>query len=144
MRRKLQRLSAKEAEKTRRVGFYPDGAGLYLQVGAGSSKSWIFRYKLAGKERQMGLGSLRVFSLAEARTRAADARKLLADKIDPIAARDALRAQDAVTAAKLHTFDQCAAAYIRTHRAGWRNTHRRTAAARAWNDKEIQRVCKVS
>ena len=61
-------------------GNYPDGDNLYLQVSDTRTKSWLFRYALIGKERWMGLGSARVFSLAEARARAAAARKLLADR----------------------------------------------------------------
>ena len=33
-----------------------DGGGLYLQVAAGDTKSWLFRYTLRGKPREMGLG----------------------------------------------------------------------------------------
>lgn len=45
-------------------GMHSDGNGLYLQVRAGSesatrlSKSWIYRYQLKGRRREMGLGSL--------------------------------------------------------------------------------------
>src|SRR5687767_502770 len=108
MRRKLNRLSAKEIAKMRRPGFYCDGAGLYLQVNTSGSKSWIYRYTLRGREREMGLGSVLVNSLAEARGKAQDARKLVANKVDPIDAREALRAQEALQVAHLQTFDQCA------------------------------------
>ena len=63
---------------------------------------------LQGKERQMGLGSEQVFSLAEARTKAGDARRLLADGLDPIAARDGRRTQDRLKKVGTLTFAKCA------------------------------------
>lgn len=56
----------------------PDGDGLYVQVSSTRSKSWIFRFTLRGKHHEMGLGSVKTFSLAEARGRAQEARKLVA------------------------------------------------------------------
>jgi integrase len=116
----------KRPDGTTRVQLYPDGGGLYLQVtpgDGGNSKSWIFRYATAvRKERYMGLGSLDAVSLAEARERAAECRKLRERGKDPIDERDAQRAAVAAVNAKAITFDQCAAGYIAAHRAGWRNT----------------------
>jgi hypothetical protein len=63
---------------------YPDGAGLYLQVTSEGAKSWIFRFSLNGKAREMGLGSLSGVSLADARVKAAECRRLRQDGIDPI------------------------------------------------------------
>jgi integrase len=104
---------------------YGDGAGLYLQVTEGADgtarKSWLFRYAAAGRERQMGLGPLIDVSLAEARVRASAARELRRAGKDPIAEREAARAQVSLVAAKTISFDDCATAYIAAHRAGWRN-----------------------
>ena len=66
------------------VGLHSDGDGLYLQVGAGTARSWIYRYALNGRTRQLGLGSAKAISLREARELAAEARNLRAKKIDPI------------------------------------------------------------
>jgi integrase len=111
---------------TSRVQLYADGGGLYLQVTPGNnnhiSKSWIFRFAAAsGKERYMGLGSLDAVSLAEARDKATECRKLRDQGKDPIEARSAQRASAAAESAKAMTFDQCAESYIAAHRAGWRN-----------------------
>jgi hypothetical protein len=69
----MHRLSAKSVEKAKEPGYYCDG-GLYLQVSKTLSKSWIFLYRRDGKSREMGLGSERDVSLAQAvrrpRTRA--------------------------------------------------------------------------
>lgn len=102
-------------------GMYPDGAGLYLQVGPNGNKSWIFRFTLNGRPREMGLGPLHVVNLAAARAKADECRRLKLEGIDPIEARRASRAQAKLEAAKSITFKQCAKAYIDGHRSGWRN-----------------------
>jgi integrase len=99
---------------------YADGGGLYLQVTKGGA-SWIYRYMLNGRAREMGLGPLALFGLSEARVKALDARRLRHEGIDPIEARRVADAQKRVDAAKAMTFQQCADAYIAAHRAGWRN-----------------------
>jgi hypothetical protein len=119
---KLERLSAKHVEHARRIGYHADGGGLYLQVSPSHSKSWVFRFTLHGRAREMGLGSLKAVSLADARDRAREARKLLQDKRDPIKARDAQRLQERLAAARSITFQEAADQYIAAHRAGWRNT----------------------
>ncbi|HMG58425.1 MAG TPA: Arm DNA-binding domain-containing protein, partial [Burkholderiales bacterium] len=70
MGREVHRLSAKTLEKTMPPGYYCDGGGLYLQVSPTQSQSWIFRYKRQGRSREMGLGSARDVSLAQARAKA--------------------------------------------------------------------------
>ena len=69
----------------------------------------------------MGLGSLNAVGLADARLKAAECRRLRADGIDPIAARDAERFQRAVEDARAITFDDCADAFIKAHSSGWKN-----------------------
>jgi hypothetical protein len=83
--------------RARDRGMRSDGAGLYLQIARGGTKSWVLRYKVNGKSRHLGLGPLHTISLAQARERAADARRLLLDGHDPIEVRRASRA-----AARLH------------------------------------------
>jgi hypothetical protein len=61
------------------TGIYSDGGGLVLQVKAGVSsinRSWIFRYAVDGREHRMGLGSYPDVTLARAREKAQDARRL--------------------------------------------------------------------
>jgi integrase len=102
-------------------GLYSDGGGLYLQVKGPEAISWIFRFRFRGKARWMGLGSLGVVKLAEARLAAADCRRQLHEGVDPIAARGALAVQASTAAARSITFKDCAATYIENHRASWRN-----------------------
>ena len=111
------RLSSLTVKHARKPGMLADGNGLYLQVTRANARSWIFRYYRNGKSREMGLGSLKAVRLADARLKAAACRGLLADGTDPIAARDAERAQRALEAARAITFDQCAEAFITAHSA---------------------------
>ncbi|MCJ2142259.1 tyrosine-type recombinase/integrase [Methylobacterium sp. E-066] len=107
--------------RTREPGLYADGGGLYLQVTHADARSWIFRFMLNGRARSMGLGSLHTLTLAEARNKATECRKLCLDGIDPIEARQRVRSAAQLDAAKAMTFDACAEAYIEAHKKGWRN-----------------------
>jgi integrase len=103
---------------------YADGGGLYLQVTEAKGKvrkSWIFRYTMNGRAREMGLGSLDTWSLAEARDRAKECRQLKDRGVDPIAARDAEQSEKAAAAARALTFRQAAENHIDRHKASWRN-----------------------
>lgn len=72
--------TAKPREKLYRL---TDSAGLCLEVTPGGSKLWRFRYRFGGKAKMMGLGAYPSVTLAKARERLEDARRLLADDIDP-------------------------------------------------------------
>jgi integrase len=85
------------------------------------SKSWLLRYALAGKRRDMGLGPYPAVSLAEARQKAQDARKLLAEGQDPV---EAARAS-AAAASAIPTFREAAERYIAAHEDSWRNPKHR-------------------
>jgi hypothetical protein len=115
------KLTALTIARVRERGTYGDGHGLYLQVARGGSKSWVLRYKVNGRTRILGLGPTHTIGLAVARERAAEARRQLIDGTDPIEAKRARRDAARLDAAKAMSFDQCAAAYIAAHRAGWRN-----------------------
>lgn len=122
MARKVNRLTALKVERIKEPGYYADGDGLWLQVTPSISKSWVFRFMLNGRAREMGLGPLHRVGLAEARTKAAECRNMLLAGTDPIEARNAARAAANVAAAKSFTFDECADAYIAAHRASWKNS----------------------
>jgi integrase len=100
---------------------YADGGGLYLRVTDTGSKNWVFRFMLNGRTRWMGMGPLHTVGLAEARSRATGFRLQRHDGVDPIDARRAERLETRLKAAKALTFKECAARYIASHRAGWRN-----------------------
>jgi hypothetical protein len=92
------------------AAMYGDGGGLWLQVTESGSRTWLFRFRLNGKARSMGLGPLHTVSLASARASARECRKLLLEGIDPIEARKATRDQVKVAAATAMTFRECAEA----------------------------------
>ncbi len=106
----LNKLSAMSVSKLSSPGNYGDGGGLWLQVSGSGSKSWTFRFTLAGRRREMGLGPLHTVGLSIAREKAQQCRRLVAAGTDPIAARDAAKTALALSAARHRTFDQCAAA----------------------------------
>lgn len=121
MARPSNRFSALQVARLKKPGRYGDGGGLWLQVSEAGTKSWLFRYMRHGRARQMGLGSFADVSLAQARTKASEARRLLRSGTDPIDAR-----RNEITAARLAdarsiTFQEAAEAYIASHKAGWRN-----------------------
>lgn len=120
MARDVGRLSARTVETRKKPGYYSDGGGLYLKVSGGAGRSWVFRYRVAGKLREMGLGSEHTISLADARQAAAECRKLRLRGSDPIEVRQHERTQAKLGAASM-TFRQCAERYIAAHQAGWRN-----------------------
>jgi len=121
MARSINRLSALGARKQTRPGLYHDGGGLYLQIGGSGSKSWTYRYMLAGKAREMGLGPFRIVSLADTREKAAEASRLRLAGIDPIAARNNEVLKARVGRESTKTFMDCGRQYIESHRAEWKN-----------------------
>jgi integrase len=125
MARASNRLSAVEVKNATEKGMHHDGGGLYLQVGASGAKSWIFRFMLDGRAREMGLGPVHTIPLAEARKRATECRRMRLDGIDPIDARTTQRDAKRLEAARAMTFDACAVSYIDAHKAGWQNAKHR-------------------
>jgi len=83
MARRLGRLAAVSLPKLGKPGMYADGGGLYLQVTPSGAKTWIFRFMLHARSREMGLGPLHTVTLAEAREKATQCRKLRLEGIDP-------------------------------------------------------------
>jgi integrase len=119
--RTVEKLTALAVNRAKEPGYYGDGGGLYLQVSKTGTKSWIFRYVRAGKERQMGLGPLHTVSLAQAREHARKCRSMLLAGEDPLESRRARQLEETLERAKTITFDYCAKAYIAAHRGSWKN-----------------------
>ena len=121
--RQLNRLTARTIATKQTPGLHCDGGGLYLQISGSGSKAWIFRYRspLTRKLRDMGLGAIHTVGLLEVREKAAAQRSAIQSGLDPIETREEQNRKRAIEAAKAITFSQCAASYIESHRAGWRN-----------------------
>lgn len=122
---KLTSKTVQKLAKEGKKGSTGDGQGLYLQITAGGSVSWIYRFKLQGKQRYMGLGSHPGVSLSEARELAADNRKMVKQGIDPLEAR---LKEEKEAQKEAVTFTSCAARFIKAHRRSWRNAKH----ARQW------------
>ena len=125
MARTLNRLTAMKVARAKQPGLYADGGSLYLRVAPGGSRQFIFRYALNGRLRDMGMGPTHTLTLADAREKAREARKLLLEGIDPIDTKHARRAALQVDAAKRMTFAQCAEGFIRDNERKWTNARHR-------------------
>ena len=121
MAKVINKLTAIDVKKNLPSGTYPDGNNLYLQVSPSGSKSWLFRFTLRGRAREMGLGPIHTVSLAEARERAKKARLLLIDGVDPLEDKKAQRLRVERDAARQVTFEAAARDYINMRRPEWKN-----------------------
>jgi integrase len=95
------------------------GDNLYVAISKSGAKSYFFRYRRAGKRRDMGLGSARLISLDDARQAALECCRLLAKGGDPIAERQHRRLQARVAAASLVTWETCVEKYVKNKSEGW-------------------------
>ena len=106
----------------RKPGRHSDGGGLYFRVLNDAKAYFVYRYTVAGKERETSLGPYPELGLAEARIQHAELRKTVkVDKVDPIAQKRASKATDAAPS-PAPTFGQCADQFVETHKTGWRNS----------------------
>ena len=81
----MAKLTATKIKAFPYKGRYGDGDGLFLNVTATGTKSWVQRVVVHGRQRDIGLGGYPAVSLAEARQRCTDNRKAIAAGLDPIA-----------------------------------------------------------
>ena len=118
---KSNKLSVLKIKSIDKKGLYSDGYGLYLQVSKGLTKTWIVRYKSKEKAKSayLGLGSLKAVSLAEARKKAIEIKRLLLEGKDPLAEKN--KAKEELSKSKRHLFKDCAESYIKTHELEWKN-----------------------
>jgi integrase len=134
MARSLHRLTARKVATVKAPGMYADGGSLYLRVAPGGSRQYIFRYVRDGRMRDMGIGPAHTLTLVEARERATEARKLLLDGIDPLAAKQARLGALKAAEAKAMTFQQCVEGFIRDNQSKWGNLRH----ARDWKQSVTQ------
>jgi hypothetical protein len=121
------KLSAKKVASIKTPGRVGDGGGLYLETRIGVDgmrhQSWLFRYKIGGRGREMGLGSLTASNgLAEARAERNRWRSVIKSGRDPITVRRQEEQAKALAAAGTITFKQAADEFIATQVANsrWR------------------------
>jgi integrase len=118
--------------KNAKPGRHADGRGLHLLVKESGARSWVYRFMLAGKSRDVGLGRAAgadALSLAHARDAAAALRLKVKSGVDPLVEREQSKGQ-AIAAAEVAkiagvTFKDAADAYIAANEDGWRNPKHR-------------------
>lgn len=104
-------LTARKVE-TAGPGRHTDGRGLMLYVKPSGNRTWVLRYQMNGRRRDLGLGAWPEVTLAMARDRALEAKRKVAEGIDPLAEKHKIAAL---------TFENAAMALIESKRSGWRN-----------------------
>lgn len=114
------------------AGRHTDGGGLQLLVKKSRARSWVFRFMLDGKSRDIGLGAASgpdAISLAQARDAAIDLRRLVQSGIDPLQERARMDAESEAKTQAAHiagiTFKASAEAYIAAHSDSWKNAKHR-------------------
>ena len=105
-----------------------DSGGLYLDITAGGSKGWRFKYRYNGRENRISLGAYPLISLKEARQQRDDARRQLLQGIDPSAERKARRQQERVDAT--NSFQQQALEWFERQKILWVDSHTRDVQRR--------------
>lgn len=124
------------AVRTARPGEKPiklfDERGLFLIVTPTGGKWWRLRYKFGGKEKLLSLGIYPDVSLKDARQRREDARKLLANDIDPGENRKVQKAAKVERSA--NSFEVIAREWFAKHRDTWAKSHADNILARLEND----------
>jgi integrase len=113
--------NAKSNEKPTRPTRLFDGGGLYLEVSPTGGKWWRLKYRFDGKEKRLSLGVYPDVSLKDARDRRDALRKLLADGIDPIENRKAMKSARADRAA--NSFEVVAREWFAKYSATWAANH---------------------
>lgn len=129
MAKAIDRLTDRKVKTLQAPGYHADGNGLYLCVKPSGAKSWILRYMIGGKAREMGLGGFPLIGLADARKRRDSERKRLSEGKDPIATRDALleadKREQAINVAKGTTFNDCVSRFLSAKSIEWSNLKHR-------------------
>lgn len=120
MAREINRLNGKKVPGMREPGLYADGAGLYLRIDQTGSRRWVYIFYRAGRRREMGLGSLEVVKLTDARAAAEKVRAEIKAGLDPIETR-----RKANEPAPDTTFSAVAADLMDGLEKGWKSPKQR-------------------
>ena len=115
--------SARSVETVTEPGYHRCDRGLYLQVARSGTKSWLFRYKspVTAKQREMGLGSLNLISLATARDMTLECRRQILSGLDPLEERARSKRARQLAQARSITFQQAAEHCIASKTPEWKN-----------------------
>lgn len=117
--------NAKPGEKQIKLS---DGDGMYLLVTPKGGKCWRLKYRFGGKEKVLALGTYPEISLADARKSREDAKKLLANGVDPGEIKKAQKT--AVISSNENSFEVVARAWHAGKVEGWAASHSKTTMER--------------
>jgi integrase len=129
---KLSDTAVKKAKPEAKSYKKADGGGLYLEVMPNGSKYWRLKYRFGGKEKRLALGVYPAVALADARSRRDDARKLLANDIDPGAVKRVQKL--AKTELTENSFEVIAREWFKRHSPNWKENHSSKIIARLEKD----------
>lgn len=127
----VQQLKSEKPDTTKTKKLF-DGGGLYCEVTPTGSKRWRLKYRFGGKEKLISFGTFPLIGLKEAREKRDEAKRLLADGIDPSAHRRAER--NAVINKEQNGFEVVAREWLEQQHAAWAISHYRTVCQRLQND----------
>ncbi|HGY2283511.1 tyrosine-type recombinase/integrase [Citrobacter braakii] len=116
----LTDIKVRTAKPTDKQYKLTDGSGMHLLVHPNGSKYWRLQYRFGGKQKMLALGVYPDVSLADARARRDEARKLLANSIDP----GDKKKNDKVEQEEARTFEQLAIEWHATNKK-WSEEHSR-------------------
>lgn len=109
-----------------------DERGMYLEITPSGGKVWRLKYRIDGREKRIGLGKYPEVGLKEARERREDARKLLANGVDPSVQRQAQKASAQLQAA--NKFEVVAREWFLRYSPNWAASHSKTVLRRLEKD----------
>ncbi len=128
----LTELAIRKAKATEKPQKLFDGGGLYLEVPPTGNKRWRLKYRYQGKEKLLSLGLYPTITLAEARVRRDEAKKLLANNIDPSQERKATQA--AKFASESGRFEVVAREWFAKFQSQWAESHAKVNMQRLERD----------
>ena len=119
---KLNDVAVRKAKPEAKPRKLTDGGGLYVMIHPNGGKYWQLAYRFAGKQKTLALGVYPDVSLADARERRDQARKLLANGNDPSAVKQAQKRQAKIAAA--NTFEAVAREWVENRANDWTEGHK--------------------
>lgn len=115
--------------KAAKAGNHNDGGGLRLIVSKTGSRKFVYRFQIAGRTREMGLGSYPNVSLGDARDKAINARRMVKQRIDPIEVAQIARETKQAASIKAKggpTFGEATTALLGQRKVAWSDSNTKT------------------
>ena len=124
----LTSLAVKQAQPAGKTKRLYDERGLYLEISPAGGKWWRLKYRFAGKEKRLSLGVYPDISLKEARAARDEARRLIAQGVDPSARRKEIRRQRVVDAE--NSFEVVAREWFQKQAPIWSDIHQKNVISK--------------